>query len=1015
MNKGIFTLMTAALLASGSVVTPAFAEATFATYQAVNTNKVLANGVKFYLQVGSDEATSTQTDTKYYKVKKLTIKDKATVWSLEETLNPDEASVFEVGNYTKVGGQYTFSLSVDGNKISLTKDGVIKSDAATTTEASKTVTTLITDKNKLSELNTFSASLMNATAVNVVLATQEEVMTAAMLNEYNTEGFTFGFNAKTDLEGNAFAKPMYAVEIGDDAATLDAGTYFVVGGKDDAVKALEKAVKDEEGVEEALATEDIQLLALNIDKKYDVRGAKSPAYILQVINGDKITRNKAAFSVKEFDKLANEGEYELKIEDPNQDDTAEETEYVYVGAMRFTDTDTKTYVTTVKENEKSLLISATLGASTYLDASVLLKEGVANYVNVYFTSNNESEKDKFQTEYHKYLVPVSVKADARAEETYTFAFDAKAAKDVNFNSALSQWAVKGFDGKYTFTLVNRETAQEITLGLQESDVKGEYKVVNAVDENKEAVSFASLKKAATGEEAEVAKSVASTTVKFIPVEKVAGFLDLSKDEMEAGIQLEFTGKTPLIGEKTFFAKRDKKTEGETTTETLAPSMKASDAFTLAINKAKGKIKEDDKDAVVNYTIQPLVLSCLKDGKIVELKDTLFVPTYNIYYTTPVEGKDDIVTYLGKDLKFAKVNESEKPAEFVFRVNADGSYAMMGTDAAVSFDEDITANTKVVSVNSTTGTDFSTNEALLYNLSEGSFASVAVKVQDNSDKTTLPAEPRHASFDDVDQLGSINYQLNKNGITEGILSAESMIFWLDTVDSKATTPYFYISKGIEVAEGEEKPAERMFMYNATDSMSIFDENSAVASFNEKYMLEGTTKEDQVAKVIFRPATIAGIDTINTVVEGKAAVVAAKENKAEEVLAGLDNFKFGICLADPAVEGEYVIYSKAKGNKYVYSKNGKLGLGSKEEAMVFTLGTEVPTGNESIDNATSSIVVTGNAGSVTIQGAQGETAYVRNLLGMPLAETVVTSDNATIAVPAGIVLVTVGDETVKVVVK
>ena len=479
MNKGIFTLMTAALLASGSVVTPAFAEATFATYQAVNTNKVLANGVKFYLQVGSDEATSTQTDTKYYKVKKLTIKDKATVWSLEETLNPDEASVFEVGNYTKVGGQYTFSLSVDGNKISLTKDGVIKSDAATTTEASKTVTTLITDKNKLSELKKFSASLMNATAINVVLATQEEVMTADMLNDYNTEGFTFGFNTKTDLEGNAFAKPMYAVEIGDDATTLDAGTYFVVGGKDDAVKALKKAVKDKEGVEEALATEDIQLLALNIDKKYDVRGAKSPAYILQVINGDKITGNKAAFSVKEFDKLANEGEYELKIEDPKQDKTVEGTEYVYVGAMRFTATDTKTYVTTVKENEKSLLISATLGASTYLDASVLLKEGVANYVNVYFTSNKESQKDNFQTEYHKYLVPVTVKEETNRAATYKFAFDAKAAKDVNFNSALSQWAVKGFDGKYTFTLVNRETTQEITLGLQESDVKGEYKVVNA--------------------------------------------------------------------------------------------------------------------------------------------------------------------------------------------------------------------------------------------------------------------------------------------------------------------------------------------------------------------------------------------------------------------------------------------------------------------------------------------------------------------------------------------------------
>ena len=86
------------------------------------------------------------------------------------------------------------------------------------------------------------------------------------------------------------------------------------------------------------------------------------------------------------------------------------------------------------------------------------------------------------------------------------------------------------------------------------------------------------------------------------------------------------------------------------------------------------------------------------------------------------------------------------------------------------------------------------------------------------------------------------------------------------------------------------------------------------------------------------------------------------------------------------------------------------------MPLTVGEGNPTSNESIDNsASSSIVVTGNAGSVTIQGAQGETAYVRNLLGMPLAETVVTSDNATIAVPAGIVLVTVGDETVKVVVK
>ena len=95
--------------------------------------------------------------------------------------------------------------------------------------------------------------------------------------------------------------------------------------------------------------------------------------------------------------------------------------------------------------------------------------------------------------------------------------------------------------------------------------------------------------------------------------------------------------------------------------------------------------------------------------------------------------------------------------------------------------------------------------------------------------------------------------------------------------------------------------------------------------------------------------------------------------------------------------------------MYALNGKLGFTTDtSKALPLTVGEGNPTSNESI-------VVTGNAGSVTIQGAQGETAYVRNLLGMPLAETVITSDDAMIAVPAGIVLVTVGEETVKVVVK
>ena len=992
MNKGIFTLMTAALLSAGSAVMPVNAASEITAYSTVNKDKVLANGVKFYLQK-STEAKAGET---YYTVKDVTLKDKTKVWTLAEVESAAKASVFEVSNYAKVGNQYTFSLSVNGKVVTFQKDASSIEDGADLNADART-TTILSTANKLSAINTLPAFLKEANGFSVVLATEVETMDAEALNTYNKNGFTFGFNAPTELVSNPFAQPIYAVDYTEEVATAAEGetfgnTYFVVGGTEKALKALKEDYKDGTLDEkDLLFNKDIKILALKEGVKYDVKAAKTTAYKLEAVAGDKanVAKHSAAFMVTEFDKLANPDEYQLKIKSPEAE-TA-----LYMGAIRFTSTDTKTYVTTVEEGEIGSLINATLGASTYLKPSVLLKEGVANFVNVYFTSSNESQKDKsLTTEYHKYLVP--------GVSEGSFVYNAMAANDVNFKSAASQWAVKDFDGKYTFTLVNRETQQELELSMQETKVKGEYEVVATGEDKK----FGNLTEDGKKDTEEM-KTIAGTKVKFIPVEKVAGFLDLSKEEMEAGVSLLFKGKTDLIGEKTFYAAMKEQ-------NTLTPSMKASELASLSIEKAKGKINEDDKDAVENYTIQVVDVAYLKDGKVVAAKDTLFVPAYTIFFVTG-EGDAAKTFCLDQDMKYTEKSEGTNPAEFYFRQNANGSYAMgFAENGPVSFGDEGTINASAKAIGVSQELAFTNDEASVYDMKADKFANVTVQVNDNSDKTTLAAEPRHASFDNM--LGSINYQLNKNGITEGILSAESMIFWLDTADSKATTPFFYISKGIEVAEGEEKPAERMFMYNATDSMQVFDEGSAVASFNEKYMLEGTTKEDKIAKVIFRSATIAGVDTINTVVNGKAAVVVAEEDKAEEVLGGLDNFKFGICLADPAVEGEYVIYSKADNSKYVYALNGKLGLGSKEQAMVFTLGTEVPTGNESIDNsASSSIVVTGNAGSVTIQGAQGETAYVRNLLGMPLAETVVTSDNATIAVPAGIVLVTVGDETVKVVVK
>ena len=66
----------------------------------------------------------------------------------------------------------------------------------------------------------------------------------------------------------------------------------------------------------------------------------------------------------------------------------------------------------------------------------------------------------------------------------------------------------------------------------------------------------------------------------------------------------------------------------------------------------------------------------------------------------------------------------------------------------------------------------------------------------------------------------------------------------------------------------------------------------------------------------------------------------------------------------------------------------------------------TDNEEI--ATSEVTVIAGEGNVTIAGAAGKKVVVSNILGLVVANTVITSDNATIAAPAGVVVVAVEGE-------
>ena len=549
----------------------------------------------------------------------------------------------------------------------------------------------------------------------------------------------------------------------------------------------------------------------------------------------------------------------------------------------------------------------------------------------------------------------------------SFSNEALAPAKVDLKAPVAQWVIVSMQGSGAVTFKNLETNETFNANLYKTDKAGIYQAV----------------KTSVGD-------IPAENIKLVAVSANEGFLTLSDAQLKQKAQLVFNGESSVAVEKVYMSCNADDSKFE-------PVSDAAKSYAWSLEKAEA-VKNN-----VEYIY-------LKDDEVAKKKADML--TIQAYYL--VDDKKGL-NHEGSDYKLVDHNDkkADNLSRLVFKKNVDGTYSVICLDEALDADEAADNYIEVVKADA---------KMLKVDVNTPSFAEVPV----GSEKAdyakvvvdffqmgaSLDAVPRHATLDSEE--GSISLKENKNGILEGIIGAEGLTFWLDTADSKAELPSFYISKGI--AEGDSVAPVRNFLYFAQDSLRYWNEAQAKFTYDENYGLEGTygaeANQNTDVKAIFRPATLAGVDTINTTVNGKNVVVAA-EAKEDVCLGGINNFKFYITKLDAG----YSVRPVDQPTKYLYALNGKLGFTSDtSKALPVTVGEGNPTSNESIDNsASSSVVVIGNAGSVTIQGAQGETAYVRNLLGMPLAETVVTSDNATIAVPAGIVLVTVGDETVKVVVK
>ena len=198
----------------------------------------------------------------------------------------------------------------------------------------------------------------------------------------------------------------------------------------------------------------------------------------------------------------------------------------------------------------------------------------------------------------------------------------------------------------------------------------------------------------------------------------------------------------------------------------------------------------------------------------------------------------------------------------------------------------------------------------------------------------------------------------------------------------------------------------FLINAVDSANAWTGSDKTNPYIWEKL--GNTK-------YYRLVFVDGFHTADalTLHTGKGDKMIALNNNNDKVCT------FAFRYVDEAREGvkiETTYNGKTRG-WLKYQNNVPVVTNDYEDAHVFMVDnttTETPTANDKI-GATEVSVIAGN-GVLTIKGAEGKNVVIANVLGQTIANTVVTSSEATISVPAGVVIVAVeGEAAVKAIVK
>ena len=1024
MNKKVSTIFAMAALMGGSLFSSAYAaDLTIGDVKGdpVSKNEDLL-GKQVFLTVGNDvigayldETDPTQIHYQVYPTAGVAKEDlNQYLWRVGQTLLPGGDYAYTFTNevtgtltFLKKGSSYTLVTDKDtkaeagvstletlfkiGTTYNTAWNGSVSSDVKI---AADTDLELLFD-NATGEFNVVSGDAGEKIELNV-LKPGITVTNPEDLNDlYNSAGFNFELDdADLASVANIFdEKRIVAINVSSDVYEktdykFPAGTYFATstpGKWDDWSNKLDYLLK----CTFVAVDSDVNIAEEADDRKggngFTLTEVSGRDLVLYTGNdndykaqGNQISVYNACFKVEE--STTKEDVYALSLNKIRYVEVSSSNAQKEVSKVRLTADEDASGVKTVIQDASVFLFK--FAESTVVKASTFLFKGdTAAIYNIRFYKSNGNDN----TENGKYLT-TSATGDA---------FQAKGYVISNLDAPAYQWVISGVDGN-DVTFTNRETGTTLTTKLfSEGNNRYSLAPAEAAQKNGTQISPLQYNYYNVDQEGDIVigrksngnedtKNLQGAYVELIPVKAVAyeGYLNV---ENETVMTLSF-GRDIAPTSNKLYPVYDENNAGN---EYIADDLTGN-----VTEAAQWRLIKNPNASVERYNY------VYANGDLVNTKtqgDVVYAYKYQLQLIDNGKVTNRYLNAAGTGVENATPTTAQW---FYIEENVDGSVNIKtarNTNEALLLDKFQQEN---LSINDLKAEDFKIQNmgATTYILSEAD--QVKTFLIEEAPAISLPANEGHYSF--VSDLGNyITMNEERDGLT---VKEEAEAMYLYVTDKEEVVPAFYITKSAGTNTNE-----RMFLFNPTDSVTYYVADGA---YDKVYQLPG-----KQTKAIFKAAAINETrDTLTTSIKGESTLVAMDANNTQKVEGGLDRFKVQIVESTTDPDMYVVRQSNSKdGMVWLSALNGILTWGEQDDAMLFDITrAEAPTANEGV--AATEVKIIATDGAINIKNAAGKNVVISTILGQIVANEVLTSDNATISVPAGIAIVSVdGEEAVKVSVK